>query len=250
MDDDDDLDVTWVGSNGAADDIGAAAGETPKTEESYGGSFAGGESDAPSPRSRNSNSTSGSSNSGSSSSSTSSSNNSGSSSSGSDGSDNGSIEAAVTLATVAELPKRGAHRLQSWNNPVIFPSRTRGGTQNRGEEPASSSSYALLVDEVKRSQEIGSEQGIGSYDFDELSGSFACPRPWMDGEPPSVLDLKHAKELENDFNNDVFSLVCIVVNDPDAIALAAGEETQGESEFRLLSGPVSEAETPPVTVRC
>ena len=87
----------------------------------------------------------------------------------------------------------------------------------------SSSSYALLADEVKRSQEIGSEQGIGGCDFNELSGSFACPRPWMNGEPPSVLDLKHAKEFEDDFNNDVFSLVCSVVDDPDGIAMAARE---------------------------
>ena len=70
----------------------------------------------------------------------------------------------------------------------------------------------------------------------------------MDGEPPSILDPKHAKELEDDFNNDTFSLVCSVIDDPDEIALAAREETQGESKFRLPSGPVSEAETPPVTV--
>ena len=117
---------------------------------------------------------------------------------------------------------------------MIFPSRTRGGNQNRGEEPAWSSSYTLLADEVKRSQEIGSEQGIGGYDFDELLGSFACLRPWMDGEPPSVLDLKHTKVLEDDFNNDVFSLVCSVVDDPDDITLAAGEETHGESGFDCL----------------
>ena len=130
---------------------------------------------------------------------------------------------------------------------MIFPSRTRGGNQNRGEGPASSSSYALLADEVKRSQEIDSEQGIGSYDFDYLSGSFACPRPRMDGAP-SVLDLKHAKELQADFNNGVFSLVCSVVDDPDEITLAPREVTQGESEARLTSGRVSKSETHPVTV--
>ena len=62
---------------------------------------------------------------------------------------------------------------------MIFPSRTRGGNQNRGEKLASSSSDSILAAEVKRSQEIGSEQGVEDYDFDELSGSFACMRPWM-----------------------------------------------------------------------
>ena len=33
-DDDNNLGVTWVGSSGKADDIEAAAGETPNTEES------------------------------------------------------------------------------------------------------------------------------------------------------------------------------------------------------------------------
>ena len=42
--------------------------------------------------------------------------------------------------------------------------------------------------------------------------------------------------------------MCGVVDNPDEIALAAREDTQGESEFRLPSGPVSEAEMPPVTV--
>ena len=69
----------------------------------------------------------------------------------------------------------------------------------------------------------------------------------MDGVSPNVMDLKHTKELGHDFNNDAFSLVYSVV-DPDEIALAAREEIQGEPEFRLPSGPVSEAETPPVTV--
>ena len=70
----------------------------------------------------------------------------------------------------------------------------------------------------------------------------------MDCEPPRVLNLKHTKELEDEFNNDGFSLVCSVVNDPVEIALAAREEVQGESEFRPPSGPVSKAKTPPVTV--
>ena len=56
----------------------------------------------------------------------------------------------------------------------------------------------------------------------------------MDGEPPSVLDLKHAKELEADFNNDVFSLVCSVVDGPGEIAMAVRDETLGESELSLI----------------
>ena len=108
---DDPLDVTWVGSSGDADNINAATDETPKTEESCGGSSGGGESHGSSPRSSNSNSNSGSSNS-SSSSSTSSSNSSLSSGSG----------AAVGCA--AELPTGEGHRLQSCNNPVIVPYRT------------------------------------------------------------------------------------------------------------------------------
>ena len=113
--------------------IDDAAGETPTTEESYGGSFGGRDSDAPSPRSSNSHSTSGSNSGSSSSSSTSSSNSSGSSSSGSDGSDIGSRGGGAAGDCVAELPKGEARRPQSWNHPVIFPSRTRGGNQNRGE---------------------------------------------------------------------------------------------------------------------
>ena len=42
-DDDDDLDLTWEGSSGAVDDIDAAVDETPRTEESYEGSFGGGQ---------------------------------------------------------------------------------------------------------------------------------------------------------------------------------------------------------------
>ena len=141
--------MTGVGSSGAAYDIDAVAGGTPKTEESYGGD----ESDAPSPRSSNRHSTIGSS------SSTSCGNSSDSSSSGSDGSDNGSRRAGAAGDCAAELSKGEAHRLQSWNNLVIFPSRTRGGNQDRGEEPASSSSYALPTYVVKRSQETRSEQG-------------------------------------------------------------------------------------------
>ena len=62
----------------------------------------------------------------------------------------------------------------------------------------------------------------------------------MDGEPLCVLDLKHTNELEDDLNNDIFSLlnndifslVCSVVEDSHEIALVTREETQGESEFR------------------
>ena len=84
-------------------------------------------------------------------SSTSSSNISGSSSSGSDGSENGSRGGGAAGDCATEVPKGEVHRLQSWNSSVIFPCRTRGGNKNRGEEPASSSSYALLADEVKHS---------------------------------------------------------------------------------------------------
>ena len=97
--DDDDLDVTWVGSSGAAEDIDAAAGETLNMEDSYGVSFGRGENDALSPRSTNSN------NSGSSSS-TSSSKSNGASSSGSDVRDNGSRGGGA-----AELSKGTAQRL-------------------------------------------------------------------------------------------------------------------------------------------
>ena len=70
----------------------------------------------------------------------------------------------------------------------------------------------------------------------------------MDGEPLCVLDLKHTNELEDDLNNDIFSLlnndifsllnndifslVCSVVEDSHEIALVTREETQGESQFR------------------
>ena len=85
-----------VGSSGAAGDIDTTAGETPKTEESYEGSFGGGESDAPIPRSSNSNSNS---------SSRSSSSGGGSSSIGSDGSENGSGGGGAAGDCAAKLPK-------------------------------------------------------------------------------------------------------------------------------------------------
>ena len=84
---------------------------------------------------------------------------------------------------------------------------------------------------MKRGQEIDSKQGIGGYVFDELSGSFAFPRPWMEGEPPSVLDLKPTKELENDVNKRCIFARVQLVDAPDEIALAAGEETRGEFEL-------------------
>lgn len=42
--------------------------------------------------------------------------------------------------------------------------------------------------------------------------------------------------------------MCSVIDDPDESILASSEEAREEAEFRLLSGPVSGAETPPVSV--
>ena len=53
-------------------------------------------------------------------------------------SDNCSRGGSAVGDCAAEQPKGEAHRLQSWNNPVIFSYRTRDGNQNRAEKPASS----------------------------------------------------------------------------------------------------------------
>ena len=101
---------------------------------------------------------------------------------------------------------------------------------------------------MKHIQENGSERGIGGCDFEDWSDRLlARDRVWT-VKVLGVLDMKHAKELDNDFNNDVFSRVCSVVDDPDEIALSVREEIQGESEFLLPSSPVNEAKTRPVTV--
>ena len=58
----------------------------------------------------------------------------------------------------------------------------------------------------------------------------------MDGGPTinSVLDLKHAKELEGDFNNDVFSLVCSVVDDPTRLPWPPEKKLKGGLSFDCL----------------
>ena len=48
-------------------------------------------------------------------------------------------------------------------------------------------------------------------------------------------------------NNNVLSLMSSMDDEYDDIALVV-EGTEGESEFEMSSGPISEAETPPVSV--
>ena len=145
-DSDDDLDVTWEDDSfGAAGDVDAAAGAKPAMAESRGGSFGGGEQNAPSSSSSRSRSSSSSIRNNSSYSSGPSRKPSSKSSSKSSSSHDGIP--AVDLA--ATLPKGEARRLYSWKPSATLPSRTRGGNQSRAEERASGSSLALLVQMVR-----------------------------------------------------------------------------------------------------
>ena len=105
---------------------------------------------------------------------------------------------------------------------------------------AGSDARALLVEileeDTRREQAIESEMGLGGYDYDELTDSLASR--------PADLDMQ-------DSVYNVFSLMNSMDNTPDDFALVIeGKEGEPESksDFEMRSGPVSEAEIPPVSV--
>ena len=84
----------------------------------------------------------------------------------------------------------------------------------------------------KLEQETESEEGLGGYDYNVLSDSLALR--------PLEFDFKES-------NNNVLSFTSSMDDEYDDITLVV-EGTEGESEFEMPSGPISEAETPPVSV--
>ena len=78
--------------------------------------------------------------------------------------------------------------------------------------------------------------GLGGYDYDEVMDSLASR--------PGDFDLQNLAY-------NVFSLMNSMDNTPDDFALVIeGKEGESEfeSDFEMPSGPVSEAEIPPVSV--
>ena len=103
------------------------------------------------------------------------------------------------------------------------------------EEESEDYEHALLAElrEAKKlEQEDESEEGLGGYDYNVLSDSLALR--------PLEFDVKES-------NNNVLSLISSMDDEYDDIALVV-EGTEGESELEMPSGPISEAETPPVSV--
>ncbi|CAM9120249.1 unnamed protein product, partial [Ascophyllum nodosum] len=103
------------------------------------------------------------------------------------------------------------------------------------EEESEDSEHALLAElrEAKKlEQEDESEEGLGGYDYNVLSDSHALR--------PREFDVKES-------NNNVLSLMSSMDDEYDDIDLVV-EGTEGEFEFEMPSGPISEVETPPVSV--
>ena len=105
---------------------------------------------------------------------------------------------------------------------------------------AGSDARALLVEileeDTRKEQEIESEMRLGDCDYDKLTDSLASR--------PVDFDMQ-------DSAYNVFSLMNSMDDTPDDFALVI-EGNEGGSElkpdFEMPSGPVSEAEVPPVSV--
>ena len=218
-DSDDGLEVTWESDTpDAAEETDDAISDKPVASEgsypsrviSRPGSFGGGESISPS--------------------------NSSSSSSNSIDS-----ERAVNsnVAQLPEgLPKGEKNRLESWpfrGQPLVSSSLRQRQVVGEPEEEIEDSEHGLLAElrEAKKlEQEDKSREGLGGYNYNVLSDSLALR--------PLEFDVKES-------NNNVLSLMSSMDDEYDDIALVI-EGTEGKSEFKVLSGPISEAETPPVSV--
>ena len=193
----------------------ASEGSSPSTAISRPGSFGGGESISPS-----------------------NSNNSSSSSSNSNSIDSKGAVNSNVAQLLEELPKGEKNRLKSWpfrGQPLIFSRLRQRQVVGKPEEESEDSEHALLAElrePEKLEQEDESEEGLGGYDYNVLSDSLALR--------PLEFDVKES-------NNNVLSLMSSMDDEYDDIALVV-EGTEGDSEFEMPSGPISEAETPPVAV--
>ena len=230
-DSDDGLEVTWESdtpdaAEGTGDAISdkpvAFEGSSPSTVISRLGPFVGGESISPSNSSSSSSSNS--------------SNSSNSSSSNSIDSERAVNSNVAHLPE--ELPKGEKNRLESWpfrGQPLVSSRLRQRQVVGEPEEESEGSEHALLAElrEAKKlEQEDKSEEGLDGYDYNVLSDSLALR--------PLEFDVKES-------NNNVRSLMNSMDDEYDDIALVV-EGTEGESEFKMPSGPISEAETPPVSV--
>ena len=137
-----------------------------------------------------------------------------------------------------ELPKGEKNRLKSWpfrGQPLVSSRRRQRQVVGEPEKESEDSEHALLAElkvAKKLEQEDESEEKLGQYDYNALSDSLALR--------PLEFDVKES-------NNNVLSLMSSMDDEYDDIALVV-EGTEGESEFEMPSGPISEAETPPVSV--
>ena len=220
-DSNDDLEVTWESDTPDAaegtdhairDKPVASEGSSPSTSRP--GSFGGGESISPSNRSN-------------------------SSSNNNSNSIDSERAANSNAAQLPEkLPKGDKNRLESWpfRGQSLVSSRLRQRQiVGEPEEESEDSEHALLAElrEAKKlEQEDESEEGLGGYDYNVLLDSLALR--------PLEFDVK-------EFSNKVLSLMSSMDDEYDDITLVV-EGTEGESEFEMPSGPISEAETPPVSV--
>ena len=220
-DSDDDLEVTWKSdtpdaAEGTDDAISdkpvASEGSSPSTVISRPGSFGVGESTSPS-------------------------NSSNSSSSSSNSIDSERAGNSNVAQLREELPKGEKNRLESWpfrGQPLVSSRLRQRQVVGEPEEENEDSEHPLLAElreAEKLEQEDESEEGLGGYDYNVLSDSLALR--------PLEFDVKES-------NNNVLSLMSSIDDEYD-IALVV-EGTEGESEFEMPSGPINEAETPPVSV--
>ena len=136
------------------------------------------------------------------------------------------------------MPKGEKNRLESWSfrgQPLVSSRLRQRQVVGEPEEESEDSEHALLAEprEAKKlEQEDESGEGRGGYDYNALSDSLALR--------PLEFDVKES-------NNNVLSLMSSMDDEYDDIALAV-EGTEGQSEFEMPSGPISEKETPPLSV--
>ena len=177
-DSDDDLEVTWESdtpdaAEGTDDAISdkpvASEGSSPSTVVSRPGSFGGGESISPS-------------------------NSSNSSSSSSSNNSIGSERAVNSnVAQLPEkLPKGEKNRLESWpfrGQPLVSSRLRQRQVVGEPEEESEDSEHAYLAElrETKKlEQEDESEEGLGGYDYNVLSDSFALRPLEFDVKSPTT----------------------------------------------------------------
>ena len=277
-DSDDDLSVEWEDETHDAKDVNVAAGRAPETTEptgtpfqgttpsaavSHGGSFGddGGTTPSSSNQRRSRSRRGGSSSSSSSSSSNTNTNNSsrgsghgdGGSADGGGGGTAGDSAGDINLAGYAplppELPKGEAGRLQSWgrHGDLITSSRlrsVRNRLQEVPKEPNTGGNTALLVymkalvtdfinGELEAEEMQEAEEFINGHACDDLLDSLATSATGFD---------------DHESASNVFSLMHDTAIDEPEIALVTMESGKSESEIEMPSGPLSEAEVPPISV--